>query len=134
MSLKEATQKERDEALLEIGNLVHEDVPVAKDEVGHTCTQPWLPCDAKSTFNVTRLVTPGHLPPRHQADNLLVKEVGVRRPLEPWMRSHPDLLELLGIVNLEAGAEAAGGRGYYLMGKGVLLNQVRRDQEGIHAV
>ena len=42
------------------------------------------------------------------------------------MRSHPDLLELLGMVNLEAGSAAAGGRGYYLMGKGVLLNQVGR--------
>ena len=42
------------------------------------------------------------------------------------MRSHPELLTMLGIVNLEAGQAAAGGRGYYLLGQGVLLNQVGR--------
>jgi seryl-tRNA synthetase len=39
------------------------------------------------------------------------------------MSSHPDLLSKLGIVNLEAGAVAAGGRGYYLLGQGVMMNQ-----------
>ena len=32
-------------------------------------------------------------------------------------------VQLLGIVNLEAGTTVAGARGYYLLGEGVLLNQ-----------
>jgi seryl-tRNA synthetase len=43
---------------------------------------------------------------------------------EPWMLSHPDLVSRLGVADLEAGQAAAGGRGYYLLGNGVLLNQV----------
>lgn len=35
-----------------------------------------------------------------------------------------DLVALLDIVNLEAGQTVAGGRGYYLINEGVLLNQV----------
>ena len=61
-----------------------------------------------------------------QAQNLVLREAGTRSAPEPWMRSHPELLTMLGIVNLEAGQAAAGGRGYYLLGQGVLLNQVGR--------
>ena len=38
---------------------------------------------------------------------------------------HADLVRRLGAVDMEAGAAAAGGRAYYLMREGVLLNQVR---------
>jgi seryl-tRNA synthetase len=35
------------------------------------------------------------------------------------------VVQLLDIVDLEAGTQVAGGRGYYLKREGVLLNQVR---------
>lgn len=61
---------------------------------------------------------------RDEADNLLLGEGGpaVLEP-EPWMLSHPDLLTRLGMVNLEAAQSVSGGRTYYLLGEGVMLNQ-----------
>ena len=58
-----------------------------------------------------------------QANNTVVKEYGERR-MEEKLYNHVDLVALLGIVDLEAGQTVAGGRGYYLIGEGVLLNQV----------
>ena len=46
--------------------------------------------------------------------------------MEEKLYNHVDLVGLLGIVDLEAGQTVAGGRGYYLINEGVLLNQVRR--------
>lgn len=80
--------KSRDDAIVLIGNLVHDSVPVSDDE----------------------------------ANNTIVKEFGERRQ-EEKLFNHVDLVLLLDIVNLEAGAEVAGGRGYYLTREGVLLNQ-----------
>jgi seryl-tRNA synthetase len=62
---------------------------------------------------------------RDEADNLVLGEGGPERILEPepWMLSHPDLLTWLGMVNLEAAQSVSGGRTYYLLGEGVLLNQ-----------
>ena len=45
--------------------------------------------------------------------------------MEEKLYNHVDLVGLLGIVDLEAGQTVAGGRGYYLINEGVLLNQVR---------
>ncbi len=42
---------------------------------------------------------------------------------EEKLYNHVDLVQLLDIVNLEAGSAVAGGRGYYLTKEGVLLNQ-----------
>lgn len=78
----------RDQALMPIGNLVHDSVPVSNDE----------------------------------ANNAIVKESGDRR-LEEGLHNHVKLVQMLNIVNLEAGQEVAGNRGYYLIGEGVLLNQ-----------
>ena len=44
--------------------------------------------------------------------------------MEDKLYNHVDLVSLLGIVDLEAGQTVAGGRGYYLLNEGVLLNQV----------
>ncbi len=41
------------------------------------------------------------------------------------LQSHPDLVQALGWVDLQAGARAAGGRGFFLLSDGVMLNQVR---------
>mmetsp|Transcript_14680 Transcript_14680/g.31958 ORF Transcript_14680/g.31958 Transcript_14680/m.31958 type:complete len:456 (-) Transcript_14680:582-1949(-) len=80
--------KQRDAKIVSLGNIVHDSVPVSKDE----------------------------------ANNVIVKEFGERR-LEDKLYNHVDLVQLLGIVDLEAGATVAGGRGYYLKDEGVLLNQ-----------
>ncbi|GFR40484.1 hypothetical protein Agub_g1051 [Astrephomene gubernaculifera] len=84
----------RDSKLVAIGNIVHDSVPVSQDET----------------------------------NNAVVKTFGEPRPsVDPSsgkkLYNHVDLVQLLGIVNLEAGQEVAGGRGYYLTHEGVLLNQ-----------
>ncbi|PQQ09220.1 serine--tRNA ligase [Prunus yedoensis var. nudiflora] len=43
--------------------------------------------------------------------------------MEPKLKNHVELVELLGIADLKKGAEVAGGRGFYLKGAGVRLNQ-----------
>lgn len=58
-----------------------------------------------------------------QDNNTIVKEYGTKRT-EEKLYNHVDLVALLDIVNLEAGQTVAGGRGYYLINEGVLLNQV----------
>ncbi|XP_024925663.3 serine--tRNA ligase isoform X2 [Ziziphus jujuba] len=71
-----------------IGNLIHDTVPVSKDE----------------------------------ADNAVIRSWGEKR-VEPKLKNHVELVELLGIADLKKGAEVAGGRGFYLKGDGVRLNQ-----------
>lgn len=41
----------------------------------------------------------------------------------PKLKNHVDLVELLGIADIKKGANVAGGRGFYLKGDGVRLNQ-----------
>ncbi|CAN0909868.1 Serine--tRNA ligase, cytoplasmic [Linum grandiflorum] len=71
-----------------VGNLVHDSVPISKDE----------------------------------ANNEVVRVWGEKRT-DKKLKSHVDLVELLGIADLKKGADIAGSRGYYLKGDGVLLNQ-----------
>lgn len=100
--IKEAEEKlqeleqARDDAIAPIGNLVHESVPISDDE----------------------------------ANNVIVREIGeLRRPKDlgdgkkEKLYNHVDLVQLLGIAELEKGTEVAGSRGYYLRNEGVLLNQ-----------
>ncbi|GAX82987.1 hypothetical protein CEUSTIGMA_g10414.t1 [Chlamydomonas eustigma] len=86
--LEQSIIKKRDSILANMGNIVHDSVPISQDE----------------------------------ANNAIVKEYGERRQ-EEKLYNHVDLVALLGIVDLEAGQTVAGGRGYYLIGEGVLLNQ-----------
>ncbi|KAL6765757.1 seryl-tRNA synthetase [Haematococcus lacustris] len=58
-----------------------------------------------------------------EANNVIVKEFGEPRQAEGKLWNHVDLVLMLDIVDMEAGAEVAGGRGYYLKREGVLLNQ-----------
>ncbi|GAX82011.1 hypothetical protein CEUSTIGMA_g9439.t1 [Chlamydomonas eustigma] len=58
-----------------------------------------------------------------EAHNRVLRVVGTPSAQEPWMRSHPELVKMLGIANLDAGQTVAGSRGYYLLGQGVILNQ-----------
>jgi seryl-tRNA synthetase len=53
--------------------------------------------------------------------NEVVKTHGTPRTDAKY--NHVDLVGLLNIANLEDGADVAGGRGYYLLNYGVLLNQ-----------
>ncbi|KAL3538080.1 hypothetical protein ACH5RR_001446 [Cinchona calisaya] len=89
---KDAEVKEARAALyarLEIiGNLVHDSVPVSKDEENNKVIRTW----------------------------------GEKR-IEPKLKNHVELVELLGIADMEKGASVAGGRGFYLKEDGVLLNQ-----------
>ncbi|KAI3910287.1 hypothetical protein MKW92_053946 [Papaver armeniacum] len=57
-----------------------------------------------------------------EANNLVVRTWGEKRT-EPKLKNHVELVELLGIADLKKGANVAGGRGFYLKGDGVLLNQ-----------
>ncbi|KAL2934754.1 Serine--tRNA ligase [Bienertia sinuspersici] len=57
-----------------------------------------------------------------EANNAVIRTWGERR-LEPKLKNHVELVELLGIVDSKKGSNVAGGRGFYLKGVGVLLNQ-----------
>mmetsp|Transcript_47113 Transcript_47113/g.108904 ORF Transcript_47113/g.108904 Transcript_47113/m.108904 type:complete len:471 (+) Transcript_47113:116-1528(+) len=88
--------EQRDKKLGGIGNIVHDSVPVSQDE---------------------------------DKDNEVVSTWGVPRSFEGiqyqnnGFRPHFELLEMIGAVNFSAGQEVFGGRGYFLTGPGVLLNQ-----------
>ncbi|KAL3677180.1 hypothetical protein R1sor_027128 [Riccia sorocarpa] len=60
----------------------------------------------------------------NEDNNKVVKTWGLEtKREEAGLKNHVDLVELLGIADLNKGADTAGGRGYYLKGAGVLLNQ-----------
>ncbi|QDZ18923.1 seryl--tRNA ligase [Chloropicon primus] len=58
-----------------------------------------------------------------EAHNEVVRTFGTPRTKEDAKYNHVDLVGMLGIVDLEAGQAVAGGRGYYLLNYGVMLNQ-----------
>eukprot|EP00892_Ulva_mutabilis_P000617 jgi/Ulvmu1/10556/UM065_0010.1 len=55
--------------------------------------------------------------------NTVVKAVGKSEKGPQHKYNHVDLVQLLGIVDLDAGTKVAGARGFFLKGAGVLLNQ-----------
>nr|XP_043638718.1 serine--tRNA ligase-like [Erigeron canadensis]XP_043638719.1 serine--tRNA ligase-like [Erigeron canadensis]XP_043638720.1 serine--tRNA ligase-like [Erigeron canadensis] len=57
-----------------------------------------------------------------EADNEIVRSWGEKREATK-LRNHVELVDLLGIADMKRGANVAGGRGYYLKGDGVHLNQ-----------
>lgn len=83
--------------------------------------------EAKTTLDA-KLVTIGNIVhesvpvSNDEANNAIVRTWGERR-LEGNLKNHVDLCIMLDIVALEKGADVAGGRGYFLKGDGVLLNQ-----------
>ncbi|CAN6876991.1 unnamed protein product [Brassica oleracea] len=60
-----------------------------------------------------------------EKDNPVIDFWGEKRVASPGqkLKNHVDLVELLDIVDTKRGAEIAGGRGFFLKGDGVLLNQ-----------
>ncbi|CAM0949676.1 unnamed protein product [Alopecurus aequalis] len=83
--------------------------------------------EAKTTLDA-KLVTIGNIVhesvpvSNDEANNAIVRTWGERR-LEGNLKNHVDLCIMLDIVALDKGADVAGGRGYFLKGDGVLLNQ-----------
>ncbi|XP_049404499.1 serine--tRNA ligase-like [Solanum stenotomum] len=57
-----------------------------------------------------------------EANNVIVRSWGEKRT-EKGLKNHVDLVKDLGIADIAKGANVAGGRGYYLKGAGVRLNQ-----------
>ncbi|EXC15377.1 Serine--tRNA ligase [Morus notabilis] len=57
-----------------------------------------------------------------EANNAVIRLWGEKR-LEPKLKNHVELVELLGIADTKKGTDVAGGRGFYLKGDGVHLNQ-----------
>ncbi|KAK4715850.1 hypothetical protein R3W88_014188 [Solanum pinnatisectum] len=57
-----------------------------------------------------------------EANNVIVRSWGKKRT-EQGLKNHVDLVKDLGIADIAKGANVAGGRGYYLKGAGVRLNQ-----------
>ncbi|CAL5419623.1 unnamed protein product [Camellia sinensis] len=75
-----------------------------------------------------------------EANNAIIQSWGEKR-LEPKLKNHVDLVELLGIANIKKGANVAGGRGFYLKGDGVRLNQALINfgldfygEKGVHCI
>ena len=64
----------------------------------------------------------------------MVKESGTFEKAERHRYNHVDLVRLLDIVDLENGSTVAGGRGYFLKGAAVLLNQALINCALQHAV
>lgn len=86
--------------------------------------------EAQETLNLlnSKLETIGNLVhdsvpiSNDEANNLVVRTWGEKRD-EPKLKNHVDLVDLLEIADLKKGADVAGGRGFYLKGDGVFLNQ-----------
>ncbi|CAL5422018.1 unnamed protein product [Camellia sinensis] len=75
-----------------------------------------------------------------EANNAIIQSRGEKR-LEPKLKNHVDLVELLGVANIKKGANVAGGRGFYLKGDGVRLNQALINfgldfygEKGVHCI
>ena len=77
-----------------VGNILHESVPISKDEKDNKIVKTWGEVDRTQKIDDT----PGHA-------------------------HHHKILHWLGGFDQERGTKIAGHRGYYLTGPGVLLNQ-----------
>ena len=87
--MKELTTK-----LNSIGNIVHHDVPISKDEENNGVVTVW-----------------GTIPELKVDGKTLGK------------LHHHEIMEVLDVCEFERGQKIAGHRGYFLKGAGVLLNQ-----------
>ncbi|CBZ56252.1 putative seryl-tRNA synthetase [Neospora caninum Liverpool] len=90
-----ATQAEekRESLLHKIGNIVHKSVPVSNDEANNQVVRTWGTFDRSIKIDGT-----------------------------PGRMHHHQILARLGGVDFKKGVEAAGHRGYFLKGAGMLLN------------
>lgn len=87
--------EKRNEKLAQIGNILHDSVPVSQDEEkDNEVVQTW--------GTIPTFMAP------YQTNGF---------------RPHFELLEMIGAVEFDAGHDIAGNRAYFLTGPGVLLNQ-----------
>jgi len=68
-------------------------------------------------------LVPDDVPVDEDEDNNLVVGTFGTFEREDWMLSHYDLIQLAGMANTAKGTVVAGSRGYFLMDKGMRLNQ-----------
>lgn len=83
----EESEKIRNNSLREVGNWLHESVPVSNDEDENGIERTWGDCETKKKY------------------------------------SHVDLIHMIDGMNGEKGAVVSGGRGYFLTGPAVFLEQ-----------
>jgi seryl-tRNA synthetase len=113
-------------ALAAIGNLVHNSVPVHHDEEeGNTTERTWAPAPTTghhhSDDDGNGLLSQRN--EKHDADkNTPAATAAAAAPDGRKARSHVDLLHMIDGVEYTRGVTVAGSRGYFLKGKGVLLN------------
>jgi seryl-tRNA synthetase len=60
---------------------------------------------------------------KDESDNKIIKVEGKPRTFDFEAKDHLTLAENLGIIDVERGAKIAGFRGYFLIGKGMILEQ-----------
>ncbi|XVE48657.1 hypothetical protein DITRI_Ditri01bG0019700 [Diplodiscus trichospermus] len=110
--------------LEKIGNLVHDSVPVSDDEAmrGSDAVESYSPRIGPRHTNRSIKRGSDLADQIMQANNAVIRTSGEKR-LEPKLKNHVELVELLGIADTKKGADVAGGRGFYLKGDGVRLNQ-----------
>ncbi|GAA5940428.1 hypothetical protein JCM3775_005089 [Rhodotorula graminis] len=87
----------------QIGNIVHESVPVSNTEDDNEVVRTFYPKDAN-----------GDSAPPVKGSGLTMKEGVI---------SHHEVMYRLGMLEMDRGTKVAGHRGYYLVGDGVDLNQ-----------
>lgn len=89
----EECERKRDEVLREIGNLIHQDVPISNDEDNNTIV-----------LEYGKILKP--------------EDVGMEK-----LHSHVDLIEMINGLNTEKGSLIAGSRGYFLKSSAIWLQQ-----------
>lgn len=108
-----AADAARDKATMVIGNLVHDSVPVSNDEVPFVSFVPLLMSLRARVFYQHSAVLSYEGAMRQQmwrfvqAENVVEKTYGEPRE-EDGLRNHVDLVQMLDIVDLEAGTSVAG--------------------------
>ncbi|KAL8293343.1 hypothetical protein RQP46_000044 [Phenoliferia psychrophenolica] len=89
----------------QIGNIVHESVPISESEDDN---------------RVERTYHPDGLTPNGE---MTKPQLGVGRTMTEGILSHDEVMFRLDILEMDRGAKVAGHRGFYLTGDGVDLNQ-----------
>ncbi len=128
----------RDDILKKIGNLVHDSVPISDNEDLNAIVRAdgldrVLPADKVKEFKTVKVCDCPCPYPVFKGLSTVNPEIQLMNYSQelddvvakiPGKLSHVDLVPMLGIADWEKGSATAGNRGYYLVGDGVLLNQV----------
>ncbi|RCV46084.1 hypothetical protein SETIT_9G504000v2 [Setaria italica] len=110
-------QEEEAEKLMEATKETKERLAAKEAEVHETKTK----LDAK-LLTIGNIVHESVIVSDDEANNATLVTWGERR-MEGNLRNHFDLCRMLDVADFEKGVSVAGGRGFFLKGDGVLLNQ-----------